>query len=249
MASPGPRGAPPPTVRPARQPPRPQVLLGSGRPAPAPAIRPGLRTPPSARRSPARSCGRTEVGEGRERLGPALPGPPASSPASPFPAGRHELTSAPPGNAAEGGPPPRGSGPSRPPGPQPWSEERGAGRAQAARAPGALPPPGGPAEESRQPGRGRQSPGSAPEGAREDPPGKGARTGPGRKCASCAGTEPHLHPPRLNPNNSPPSLRWSPSPQGTASSSSLGDFSSLQPAPSCSLTLWIFNLRTVCPCL
>ena len=73
----------------------------------------------------------------------------------------------------------------------------------------------------------------------------GGEPGPGRKWPPCAPTEPHLlsqevlrtpyHPPSCAPHRC----------RATASSSSIRDFSPLQPAVNCSLILWTFNLRTL----
>lgn len=92
----------------------------------------------------------------------------------PSPPGRNELTSARPGNAAEARSSGAPAGLARPSS-SPGRRRGGHPKRQAARANEAVPPPGGPAEESRRPGRGRRSPGPAPEDALKDPPGRAAR--------------------------------------------------------------------------
>jgi hypothetical protein len=151
-------------LRPRRVPaPAPPPLPGprcSGERTPSPGASDKIRAAKAAlspEETAARPRGRLSTAPGSPQPGarrghtlPASSGPPASRPRAPqarkagqiasSPPGRNELTSAPPGNGAEA----RGSGTSRPPGPQPGKERKrtqgGPGRAR----PGAVSPPGGP---------------------------------------------------------------------------------------------------------
>ena len=140
----------------------------------------------------------------------------ASPPGCFLPPGRNELTSAGLGTRQRPAAPGlRHVSAARAPGPEGGG---GAPAGQAARATGAVPPPGGPAEESRRPGRGRRSQGRPEDALRAH---LGGEPRPGRKWPPCAAIEPHLlsqllpqtpyHPPSCAPHRC----------RATASSSSI----------------------------